>query len=308
MNHLFIVNPKAGKANRAEKFRDNVEAIMKKHGEQYKIVTTEYARHATEIAGSVLSGGGDWKVYSCGGDGTLNEVVNGAAGFKNAAVTHIPIGTGNDFIRLFEENMTRFNDIAELLDSDEREIDLIEADGRYSVNICSTGFDARVAAEVYRFKKIPLITPFAAYSISAVYNIFLGISRKYAVEVDGREYNGDYSLIVAANARYYGGGYTPIPTADPTDRQLDFLLIDKVSRFEVLRLIKLYSKGRYAELGGIATYLQGHKMKIRCIDGPTEINADGEISKNNSFSFELSDTRLRFFAPKGAFDFLDKRK
>ena len=60
------------------------------------------------------------RIYACGGDGTLNEAVAGAAGFGNAAVTHYPMGSGNDFLRMFGPDACRFYDLRALLDAPQR--------------------------------------------------------------------------------------------------------------------------------------------------------------------------------------------
>ena len=80
-------------------------------------------------------------MYACGGDGTLNECVNGAVGHANVAVTHFPCGTGNDFIKMFGEEKARFFDLAELVRGEVRPLDVMECCGRYAINICSVGIE-----------------------------------------------------------------------------------------------------------------------------------------------------------------------
>ncbi|MCE6983484.1 lipid kinase, partial [Pseudomonas frederiksbergensis] len=89
-------------------------------------------------------------VYACGGDGTLNECVNGAVGHDNVAVTHFPCGTGNDFIKMFGEEKDRFFDLSDLVRGEVRPLDVMECCGRYAVNICSVGIDARIGTEVHQ--------------------------------------------------------------------------------------------------------------------------------------------------------------
>ena len=144
MKHLFIINPKAGKVDRTDELKIRIERLMKKRREVYRIAVTEYPRHATEIVQKVASDGDHWRVYACGGDGTLNEVVNGAVGLANVEVTHYPCGTGNDFVKLFGRHMSRFYSLEELADG-ETKFDLIRCMDKHSINICSVGFDARIA-------------------------------------------------------------------------------------------------------------------------------------------------------------------
>lgn len=306
VRHLFIINPKAGKRDRSSEYISAIEAAMSGLDKDYETVLTEYAGHAKEIIRTRLQSGDEYRVYACGGDGTLNEVVNGAAGFPNAAVTQFPCGTGNDFVRLFEENMPRFLDFPELINGEERRLDLIEADGAFSLNICSVGMDARVANDVHIFSKLPGVGPSAAFNISALYNTVKGIYQQYKITIDGERHDGLYSLAVAANARYYGGGYKPIPQANPADGLLDFLLVRNMSRFHVLRFIRLYSMGQYERMGDKAAYFQGREMLVESVGKPCVMNMDGETRETDRISFRLVGGGIRFFGPAGCFDFLDK--
>jgi diacylglycerol kinase (ATP) len=302
MKHLFVINPKAGKTNRSDELSRRIEKLMAKRGEPYRIAITEYPRHAVQIVKKAVRSGDEWRIYACGGDGTLNEVVNGAAGAENVEITQYPCGTGNDFVKIFGRHLARFFSLEELVDGESMEFDLIECMDTYSLNICSAGFDARIAGDVHKFSKLPFVKPYNAFTLSAAYNLFKGINRSYKVKIDGEDHSGVYSLLVAANARYYGGGYNPVPDADPTDGILDFLLIKAVSRLQVARLIKKYSEGKFRELGDLAVYRRGMLMEVDCGDKEGEVNIDGEVFKGKSFSFGLSGTRIKFFAPRGSFE------
>lgn len=97
MKHLFIVNPAAGKKGSTQALEDLLDKLSFEH----KVVYTEgegHARQITELAAAVKE---PIRIYACGGDGTLNEVVNGAAGHDHVAVTCVPKGTGNDFLKVF---------------------------------------------------------------------------------------------------------------------------------------------------------------------------------------------------------------
>jgi diacylglycerol kinase (ATP) len=308
MNHLFIINPKAGKIDRTDELKIRIERLMAKRKETYRVAITEHPKHATEIVRKVASDGDHWRVYACGGDGTLNEVVNGAIGLENVEITHYPCGTGNDFVKLFGRHMSRFYSLEELADGESMEFDLIECMDKYSINICSVGFDARIAGDVHIFSKFPYVKPYTAFTLSAGYNLFKGISRRYRVHVDGEQLDGDYSLLVCANSRFYGGGYNPVPDADPTDGILDFLLVKKASVFQVATLIKKYSEGRYRELSDLILHRRGRSMKIDCGPGGDEVNIDGEVYKCEKVTMQLSRHRIKFFAPKGSFDFFCKEK
>ena len=153
------------------------------------------------------------RVYACGGDGTLNEAVNGAAGYAHVAVTHYPMGSGNDFLRMFGPDACRFYDLKELLDGPQTPMDLIECNGRLALNVCSIGFDARIGLGAADFKKLPLVSGTMAYQLSALRTIVQGIHRPYRVEVDGETLPGeDFTPSAPATAGTTAAASTPAPT------------------------------------------------------------------------------------------------
>ena len=86
-----------------------------------------------------------------GKDGTFNEIVSGAVGYENIAVCPFPFGTGNDFCRMFKEEQKLFTDPEALIGGTEHDVDVIDCNGRYSVNLCSVGIDARIGTNVHKY-------------------------------------------------------------------------------------------------------------------------------------------------------------
>ena len=122
MEHIFIINPAAGKFDHSQQFRTKIESACRERGLRYEICVSEKAGDCRAIARRAAESGSEVRLYACGGDGTLNEVVNGAVGFSNAAVTHFPCGSGNDAIKIFSETEPFFQ-IERLLDAEEARFD-----------------------------------------------------------------------------------------------------------------------------------------------------------------------------------------
>ena len=100
MEHLFVINPVAGKNDRTAELKDKIKGLDIK--DKVIVKVTENPGEATEIVRNHLENTSDYtRVYACGGDGTANEVLRGIAGFENVAMGVIPIGSGNDFVRSF---------------------------------------------------------------------------------------------------------------------------------------------------------------------------------------------------------------
>ncbi len=138
-------------------------------------------RHIRETAAD----GAELRVYACGGDGTLNECVNGAAGLPNTAVTHFPCGTGNDFIRMFDNEKSRFYDLTELINGEVRPLDVIKCNDRYAINICSLGIDARVGTDVHKYSGLPLVGGAAGYVVSLAVNYVKGVTTSLTAATEG---------------------------------------------------------------------------------------------------------------------------
>ena len=297
MTHLFIINPAAGSHDRTADYTAKIDAAFANRADDYEIMVSAGPGDCTRIAREAAQTGKEYRIYACGGDGTLNEVVQGAAGYDNVAVTVYSGGSGNDFAKVFDDPKAFF-ELERLLDAEEASFDLIKCNGDYSLNICSVGLDARIGTDVANYKRLPFLHGFWAYAASTVVNVIKGIAEHYVVEVGGERIDDEHTFVCICNGRYYGGGFNPVPEADPADGLLDVLVVKKVSRLEVPAIIGKYKDGRYKELTNVARYFRTDRVKIIC-DKPTTINLDGELRTATVADFEVAGEKLRFFYPKG---------
>ena len=297
MKHLFIINPAAGSRNRTEEYSEVIHKICRARKVSYEIRVSTAPGEAIRSAREAAQTGEELRLYACGGDGTLNEVVAGAAGYDNAAVTVFSGGSGNDFVKLFDEPQAFF-DLHRLMDADEATFDLIRCNNDIALNICSVGLDARIGTDVSNYKRLPLLHGFRAYAASTVVNVVKGIAEHYVVEVNGEVIDEEHTMICVCNGRYYGGGFNPVPQADPSDGLLDVLLVKKVTRTQVPGVIGKYKDGRYAELPHLVRHLKTDCIKIIC-DKPTPINLDGELRTAQTVEMKVAKEKIRFFYPKG---------
>lgn len=296
MKHLFIINPAAGSHNRTEEYSEVIHRICRARKLCYEIRVSTAPGECARIAREACASGEQLRIYACGGDGTLNEVVCGVVGFDNAAVTVFSGGSGNDFVKLFEEPKAFF-DLNRLLDADEATFDLICCNDTYALNICSVGLDARIGTDVSNYKRIPLLYGFRAYAASTVVNVVKGISEHYVVEVNGETIDSEQTFVCVCNGRFYGGGFNPVPEADPSDGLLDVLLVRKVTRLQVPTVVGKYKNGRYRELPDLVRHLRTDRIKITC-DKPSAINVDGELLTAKVVQMSVAPEKIRFFYPK----------
>ena len=296
MTHLFIINPAAGSRDRTKMYRKQIKEICGARGLDYRIEVSGAPGECCRIAREAAQSGEEYRIYACGGDGTLNEVAAGAAGYDNVAVTCFRGGSGNDFIKMFSDP-DAFQDLERLLDCKEATFDLIRCNGDVCLNICSVGLDARIGTDVSNYKRLPLLSGFRAYAVSTVINVIRGISEHYVVQVDGETIDARQTMICVCNGRFYGGGFNPVPTADPCDGWLDVLLVKHVSRLQVPAVIGKYKNGRYAELPHLVRYVRTKEIKILC-DKPTPINLDGELRVAQEVEISVAQEKIRFFYPR----------
>ena len=110
MKHIFIINPHAGKRDQTSRIYEIADHLREAHGLECACMLTDRPGGATEMARKLAEAGEAVRLYACGGDGTIHEVANGIAGFDNAAMTCVPAGTGNDFLKNFGPDMEKFRD------------------------------------------------------------------------------------------------------------------------------------------------------------------------------------------------------
>jgi YegS/Rv2252/BmrU family lipid kinase len=249
------------------------------------------------LAREAALSGETYRIYACGGDGTLNEVVQGAAGFDNVAITVYSGGSGNDFVKLFDDPKAFF-DIERLLDAETATFDLIKCNDDYSLNICSVGLDARIGTDVQSYKRLPLLHGFRAYVASTVVNVFKRIAEHYVVHINGEVIDGEKTFVCCCNGRFYGGGFNPVPEADPSDGLMDVLLVDKVSLLQVPGIVGKYKNGRYKELPKLVRHVLTDRVRIVC-DKPSPISLDGELRQAKEINMEIAKEKINFFYPKG---------
>ena len=297
MTHLFIINPAAGSHDRTAEYTKAIEAQCSQRQLSYRIEISQGPGECTRITREAAQTGEEYRIYACGGDGTLNEVVQGAAGYDNVAITVFSGGSGNDFVKIFDDPKAFFS-LERLLDAQEDTFDLIRCNGDIALNICSVGLDARIGTDVANYKRLPLLSGYRAYVASTVVNVIKGIQEHYVVEIDGQRIDGKQTMICVCNGRYYGGGFNPVPEADPSDGMLDVLIVRGVSRLQVPTVVGKYKAGQYKQLPKLVRYFKTQSVKIIC-DKETPINLDGEMRLGKEILMEVAQEKIRFFYPKG---------
>lgn len=296
MKYYFIVNRQAGKDRQKKRLTDQIAAVLKEKGQAYTLYFTTGVGDATRYVKNVCQQEkGPKRFYACGGDGTLNEVVNGAVGYSEAEVGVIPCGTGNDFIKNFPEAC--FDSLSCQIEGQMQPVDLLRVNGRYCVNIDNIGFDADVAYNMNKFKKLGKM----AYTLSILYCLMKPMGVELDIALDGRPLGKDKRLLcVMGNGLYYGGQYKGLPKAVVNDGLMDLCVVKKISRFRFLSMLHLYKEGLHADsqqFSDILQYYQAKKVSVTS-KTPFSLSIDGEIFRETRVNVEIEPGALAFVVPQ----------
>ena len=300
MRHVFIINPTAGKRNCTAVLMEMAKGLEARHGLQVECILTKSPGYATEAVRAIADSGEAVRFYACGGDGTANEVANGVVGRENAAMTCIPVGTGNDFLKNFGDKAPLFADPENLWDGPQFPLDAIECNGRCALTIACSGFDAQVAHDVHRFGKSPLLGGQGSYIASLAVNFLLrSLGHPWTIILDGKAVTGDFVLTAVCNGRYYGGGFMPVAEARMDDGVLNTLVVKKVSRATFLQFVSHYARGEYYRFPRYATCYHAKEIVIESHGAPIVTCLDGESVSHQRVSFRMAPGKVNFFGPAG---------
>ena len=222
------------------------------------------------------------------------------AGVESAAMTCVPVGTGNDFLKNFGDKAPLFSDAENLWDGPRFPLDAIDCNGRLALTVACSGFDAQVADSVHRYGDFPLLKGQASYIASLAVNFFSQSFRhRWTVTLDGERLEGEFILAAVCNGRYYGGGFVPTREARMDDGLLHTILVRAVSRPTFLRLVGAYSRGDGWRYPGIVRCSTAREITIESREGDIVTCLDGEPVRGARVDIRLSERRVGFFGPPG---------
>jgi len=289
---VFIINPVAGKG-RGLKLIPLINSIFKDNKDEYVIEVTNKPGHAELLAASYARMG-SCRIYSVGGDGTLNEVMNGMAG-TDCELAIIPCGTGNDFIRSIVDKWSLEDILVKTINGSPKTLDFARVNSRYFINIASVGFDAEVVFNTQKFKNIPGVSGSLAYILGIIYTVFNYFGDNLRISIDGKKIEKKLLLATVANGRFYGGGMQPAPQADMCDGLLDISLIIPLNILKILAFFPRMIKGTHVSMKEVSLFT-GRKVEIES-DRNISINADGEIFKGKKVTFEIQKAGISVVIP-----------
>lgn len=307
MKFVFIVNPVAGNDDKKKLFY-RIKSAFRQIDDELIIEETHKPGEAKTISADYAAKyGKDCVVVSCGGDGTIHEIVNGLAGTDTPMMV-LPLGMGNDFAKkiydtkkINVENVIKsFGLYSGKIKYDIMPIDVIDYNGEKGINVMSFGLDTlvetmgrKIAAKVpflghnaYKVAVVPVLAKPLHYTISYRLDcVDKETGREFTVE----QSNKDYALMAICNASWYGGSFCPAPNSVLDDGLLDVCLVDGVSFSKAMGLVSKYSKGTVnAQTCDVCTNYYIKSGKVFMEDGSPLIgNCDGENFHYSEVEFKV---------------------
>jgi len=292
MKIKILLNPYSNRWNSQKRWLE-AEAALRAQNVDFSLSISEYADHLVELASEAVKRGFSTLIVG-GGDGSIGEVINGAAqGWDETSpfpisIGLIPLGTANDLA----DNIgipRDFSVIARMIANGKtRQIDLGKCNERYFLNNSAAGLEPYVTTKQ---EKIKWIAGVPRYLIAAVQAIMEGPSWNAKIEWDGGSYEGPLSLISVGNGQRTGGIFFMTPHADPFDGKLTFVhgyRSTRLKMFQSLPAAMKPGKGNMVELDGIQE-IHCTRLKFH-LDKPSPAHTDGEI-----FSSWLTDFEYKIF-------------
>ena len=283
---LFLINPKSGVSNKRS-IPKLIESCIDKDKFDYAIAETKYRAHACELTRSAVEQGVD-AVVAVGGDGTVNEVVNGIMDSEHKCkLAILAAGSVNDFSEYLDlpTDVTKFTEM--LVHGNTLSADVGKANNKYFINVAAGGAFTNIAHEVPVDTKT-ILGKFAYYFQGAI-ELPYQIDKKFNVTItidDEEAFDADIFLFLITNTPSVGGFKKLVPDASITDNMLDLLIIKKTTKKELVEIFSKIITGQHIKHPGII-YKKAKKILLTSSIDNLILDIDGEQGEKPPVLFEI---------------------
>lgn len=297
----LIVNPTAGAGKTSHQW-PHIHALLKEMNIDFDYQLTEAPGHAIEIARTAAEKGSRL-IISVGGDGTINEVVNGLYSTGNIGDTTLGIistGTGADYIRTlgiprnYEEACKQF----ESPKTKKVDLGIVECTNngktvsRVFINFAGLGFDAEIVRATTQTFKMLGDTP--SYLMGLLSTLALYKNRQVTLEVDGMVEEKRICTVLMSQGKYGGGGMLTAPNADPCDGLFDVIEIGNLSKPDLLWSLPRIYKGTHLSHPKVSVK-RAQIVKIHA-EKTMSVQADGDLIGETPALFRVLPSMLSVIA------------
>lgn len=280
----FIVNPMAGNEESLKVWK-KAEEILNSKAVPHKVFFTEEKGHALRLTKEILSGTNqETRMIAVGGDGTVNEMINGAIGFPHAIIGSLAAGSGNDYVRGIQKTESVEEALSLFQDNAFSAVDIgqFETNGKvgYFINSLGMGIDAEISAEADRS---PLKKWFNFVRAGKLIYLFIFIKKIFSYQpscmeliIDGnRHLLKKVWFIVIANQPYFGGGMKISPMSKLDDGRLNVIAVHDITMLKLLTVFITVLWGGHLHIKNVDSF-SGERIKMKN-HGSVKIQSDGEI-------------------------------
>lgn len=297
-----IVNPAAGAGKSGKKW-PGIKDLFTTSGYRFEHSITEGPGHAVNLTREAVSRGFR-TVVSVGGDGTVNEIINGlhdTGCLEDTALGVVSTGTGSDYIRTIGVPRDHREACLRLLEPATKKVDLgmmtYGTDGqrteRLFANFAGMGFDAEmVRRTTQQFKHLGALT---SYLMGALTTLVTYRNPDVIIRIDGGETTQRVCTVVMNNGRYGGGGMFTAPTADIMDGLLDVLIVGDLSKPDFIKSLPSIYKGTHLNHRKVKL-IKAREVEVRSVNGRIPLQADGELLGEVPATFRLMPAALNIIA------------
>jgi diacylglycerol kinase (ATP) len=293
METKILLNPYSNRWNSKRRWSEEAEPALRAAGVDFDLSVSEHTDHLVELAAEAVQKGFSTLIVA-GGDGSIGEVVNGAARRWDekspfpVTIGILPLGTANDL----GDNIGIPHDFAAVANiiakRKTRQIDLGKCNQRYFLNNSAAGLEPYVTTKQ---EKIKWISGVPRYLVAAIQGIMDRPAWHVKMEWDGGSYDGPLSLISVGNGQRTGGVFFMTPHADPFDGKLTFVRAYRPTRLSMFRVLPKAMKPGVGNMVEEEDIYEIHCTRLRfTLDKPSPAHTDGEF-----FETWITDFDYRIF-------------
>lgn len=282
----FVINEKAGEG-KTLKVKKKISRILEERGIEYRFHPTKRSKHAIEITRKLCEEGAS-TIVAVGGDGTVNEVLNGLD-TDRVKMGIIPCGSGNDFVDTVGIPLDVEKALDIVLSGEAKNTDYLVCDGVRGINIIGTGIDVEI---LRRCENSKILKGKLKYFVSLIISL---IKFRFYDYTDANGEKKSAMLLCCGNGRKFGGGIPMCPEAVTDDGKMDYVVISKMSKIKMLKYLIKLMQGKILEQPFCAFSLEG-SAKVT-FDKPITVEIDGELYDNIRFDVRTEKGKLMLFRP-----------
>lgn len=281
----FIVNP-AAKRNRSVKYVDWINREAKQRWHHFEIIIVSENQSIQSVAADKAEKYDI--IVACGGDGTINQVVNGMAG-SEAKLGLLPVGSGNDFVKSIFPDPAPEKCMEYLSLEKTVSVDLIRCRGdaeTWAINTLGAGLDGLAN---FHAKNYSRLWGAFIYVIGALKAVLLFRGSTITLSVDGETQKDHYLMVTFCNGKWEGGSFYLSPQANPADGYLNLVTIKTISRIKVLGYLLRFRWGPSSFMKALET--KTCRSVVIHSELPLSVHADGEHLGNNIHTLDVNIVR-----------------